>query len=55
MRSLLWLVLFLFVWSPVFGAEPTKLDLERASRLALERNLELQAKKEELGIAEGGS
>ncbi|MCZ6625466.1 MAG: TolC family protein [Deltaproteobacteria bacterium] len=53
MRSLLWPVLFLFVWSPVFGAEPTKLDLERAIRLALERNLELQAKKEELGIAEG--
>src|SRR2546422_2733419 len=44
-----------------FGAESmrltleqaVKLDLETAIRLALEQNLELKAKREELGIAEG--
>ena len=46
-------VLFLSPFSPAFSAEPIKLDLQTTVQLALERNLELQAKKEELGIAEG--
>ncbi len=37
----------------VFGAEPMRLTLEQAIKIALERNLELKAKSEELGIAEG--
>src|SRR6266498_2237695 len=36
-----------------FGAEPMRLTLEQAVQIALERNLELKAKSEELGIAEG--
>ena len=34
-------------------AQAIKLDLETAVKLALEKNLELKAKREELGIAEG--
>jgi len=44
---------FLCLLSATFGAEATRLDLETAVRLGLERNLELKAKREELGIAEG--
>jgi cobalt-zinc-cadmium efflux system outer membrane protein len=44
---------FLCLLSTTFGAEATKLDLETAVRLGLERNLELKAKREELGIVEG--
>ena len=36
-----------------FGAEPMRMNLEQAVQIALERNLELKAKSEELGIAEG--
>jgi len=35
------------------GAEPVRLTLEQAVRIAVERNLELKARREELGIAEG--
>src|SRR4030095_16567099 len=45
-------VLFLVV-APTFGAETTRLNLEQVVQIALERNLELKAKREELGIAEG--
>src|SRR4030095_3121899 len=44
--------LFVFLTS-AFGAEPMRLNLEQAIQAALERNLELKAKKEELGVAEG--
>ena len=44
---------FLCLLPATFGAEATRLDLETAVRLGLERNLELKAKREELGIAEG--
>ena len=44
------LLLFL---SSSFGAEPLRLNLEQAVQIALERNLELKTKREELGIAEG--
>lgn len=49
-----WLVLLplLLIAAPVLGKEPIKLDLEKAVGLALERNLELKAKREEIGIAE---
>jgi hypothetical protein len=40
-------------WAPAHGAEAVKLDLSTAVKMALERNLELKAKSEELGIAEG--
>lgn len=46
-------VLILPPFFPVLGAEPLKLDLQSAIHMALERNLEIQAKREELGIAEG--
>jgi cobalt-zinc-cadmium efflux system outer membrane protein len=36
-----------------FAAAPLRLNQERAVQIALERNLELKSKKEELGIAEG--
>jgi len=36
-----------------FGAEPMRLTMEQAVQTAVERNLELKAKREELGIAEG--
>lgn len=42
-----------FVLPSAFGAEPMRLNLEQAIQAALERNLELKAKKEELGVAEG--
>jgi cobalt-zinc-cadmium efflux system outer membrane protein len=45
-------VLFLVV-APTFGAETMRLNLEQVVQIALERNLELKAKREELGIAEG--
>ena len=44
---------YLLILTSSFGAEPTRLNLEQAVQTALERNLELKAKKEELGIAEG--
>ena len=47
------LLFFVQLLSPVYGAEAIKLDLEKAVKLALEQNLELKAKREELGIAEG--
>ena len=42
----------LLVLASVFGAEPMRLSLEQAIQTGLERNLELQAKREEFGIAE---
>jgi len=39
--------------SPAFAAQEIPLSLDQAVKLALERNLELKAKREELGIAEG--
>lgn len=39
--------------SPTFGAEAMRLSLEQAVQIALERNLEFKAKREELGIADG--
>lgn len=41
------------ILSPAFGAEPTRLTLEQAVQITLDRNLELKAKREEMGIAEG--
>jgi hypothetical protein len=35
------------------GAEAIKLDLEQAIKMAFEQNLELKAKREEIGIAQG--
>ena len=43
----------LLVLASVFGAEPMRMSLEQAIQTGLERNLELQAKREEFGIAEG--
>ena len=43
----------LLILTSSFGAEPMQLNLEQAVKIALYRNLELKAKKEELGIAEG--
>jgi len=43
----------LLILASSFGAEPMRLTLEHALQIALERNLELKAKSEELGIAEG--
>jgi len=45
--------MYLLVLSSSFGAEPMRLSLEQAVQTALERNLELKTKREELGIAEG--
>lgn len=45
----------LLIVSSGFAAEPLHVSLEQAVKLALERNLEFQAKREELGIAEGRS
>ncbi len=45
--------IFLPFLTAVFAAEGIKLDLPAAIKLALEQNLELRAKREELGIAEG--
>ena len=47
--------IFLLLLPAAFGAEEIKLDLETAVKLALDKNLELKAKREELGIAEGRS
>jgi cobalt-zinc-cadmium efflux system outer membrane protein len=41
------------ILSSAFGAEPMRLTLEQVVQITLERNLELKAKREELGIAEG--
>jgi len=38
---------------PALAAQEIKLDLQTAIKIGLERNLELKAKSEELGIAEG--
>ncbi len=43
----------LVVMSSSFGAESVRLTLEQAIQIALERNLEFKAKREELGIADG--
>jgi cobalt-zinc-cadmium efflux system outer membrane protein len=43
----------LLILTPSFGAEPMRLTLEQALQMALERNLEFKAKREELGIADG--
>jgi len=43
----------LLIFSSALAAEGIKPDLETAVKLALEQNLELKAKREELGIAEG--
>ena len=45
--------IFLSSLTAAFAAEGIKLDLQAAVKMALERNLELKAKREELGIAEG--
>jgi outer membrane protein, heavy metal efflux system len=42
----------LLVLSPAFGAEPMRLTLEQAVQITLDRNLELKAKREDLGLAE---
>ena len=41
--------------SSVVEAQEIKLDLETAIKMAVERNLGVKAKREELGIAEGKS
>lgn len=43
----------LMTCSPAITAQEITLSLEQAVKLALEQNLELKAKREELGIAEG--
>ena len=43
----------LSILGSAFAAEPTRLNLEQAIQIALERNLELRSKREELGVAEG--
>jgi len=40
------------ILSSAFGAEPMRLTLEQALQITLDRNLELKAKREDLGIAE---
>jgi cobalt-zinc-cadmium efflux system outer membrane protein len=50
---LILLISFISTLTPAWGAETIKLDLPAAVNLALERNLDLQAKRAELGIAEG--
>lgn len=42
----------LLVLSPAFGAEPMRLTLDQAVQITLDRNLELKAKREDLGLAE---
>jgi cobalt-zinc-cadmium efflux system outer membrane protein len=42
----------LLVLSSAFGAEPMRLALEQAVQITLDRNLELKAKREDLGLAE---
>jgi len=43
----------LLILASSLAAEPMQLNLDEAVKIALERNLDLQAKKAELGIAEG--
>jgi outer membrane protein, heavy metal efflux system len=43
----------LLILTPSYGAETMRLTLEQAVKIALERNLEFKAKREELGIADG--
>jgi cobalt-zinc-cadmium efflux system outer membrane protein len=43
----------LLILIPSFGAETMRLSLEQAVQIALERNLEFKAKREELAIADG--
>lgn len=52
---LIWQVLFLSIVVPFAVPAEIKLDLQTAINRALENNLELQAKREEIGIAEGQS
>jgi cobalt-zinc-cadmium efflux system outer membrane protein len=40
------------ILSSAFGAEPMRLTLEQAVQITLDRNLELKAKREDLGLAE---
>lgn len=42
----------LLVLSSAFGAKPMRLTLEQAVQITLDRNLELKAKREDLGLAE---
>src|SRR5574341_1612484 len=51
-RFLLSISVLLECWTAIAAQEIT-LSLDSAVKLALERNLELKAKREELGIAEG--
>jgi outer membrane protein, heavy metal efflux system len=44
---------WLLILTPSFGAEPMRLSLEQAIEIALERNLEFKAKREESGVADG--
>jgi len=46
-------VAFLLVYSPAVAAEGIRLDLEKAIKFGLERNLDLKAKEVELGVAKG--
>ena len=48
-----YLGVWLLVVTSAFGAAPMRLSLEQAIEMGLERNLDLTAKREELGIAEG--
>lgn len=53
-RLFFFLEAFLFLgWFSLAQAQEIKLDLQTAIKMALERNLELKAKSEELGVAEG--
>src|SRR5581483_1108024 len=40
------------ILSSAFGAEPVRLTLDQATQIAVERKLELKAKREDLGLAE---
>ncbi|MGH7845409.1 MAG: TolC family protein [Candidatus Binatia bacterium] len=51
--KILFICLGVHLGRSAFAAEPLQLTLERAIQIALERNVELKTKKEELGIAEG--
>ena len=44
---------FLLFYSPTVAAEGMKLDLEKAIKFSLERNLDLKGKEAELGLAKG--
>jgi len=58
-RRIMWRAFFLFqeaylvTLGSSFGAEPLRLNLQQVVQMALDHNLELSAKREELGIAEG--